>query len=237
MLLGARQMWRGGEKLPYDAEVEYLESTGIQWIDTGIPGNSYVSMLKVSTKVWITSFSYSREWSIAGAKLLPTRNIGWTLFGANNSRDQRSWVVDGSTWGNMFDHSLSEPTEFSVTFNKPTGRVCEVVGGASISNPYANNNFTSTTGNVALLIDNTNNDRTYTSQLKAKLYYFRMMTDGVLVCDLQPVRFTNENGVTEGAMFDRANPTVGMNPDGSARDDGLYRNRGTGAFVIGPDKT
>lgn len=64
-----------------------------------------------------------------------------------------------------------------------------------------------------------------------------MMTDGVLVCDLQPVRFTNENGVTEGAMFDRANPTVGMNPDGSARDDGLYRNRGTGAFVIGPDKT
>ena len=23
-------------KLPYDAEVEYLESTGTQWIDTGI---------------------------------------------------------------------------------------------------------------------------------------------------------------------------------------------------------
>ena len=43
--------------------------------------------------------------------------------------------------------------------------------------------------------------------------------------------------MTEGAMFDRANPTVGMNPDGSARDDGLYRNRGTGAFVIGPDIT
>lgn len=224
MVLGARNMWRGGEKLPYDAEVEYLESTGIQWIDTGIPGNSYVSMLKVSTKVWITSFSYSREWSLAGAKLLPTRNIGWTLFGANNSRDQRSWVVDGSTWGHMFDHSLSEPTEFSVTFNKPTGRVCEVVGGASISNPNVYNIFTSTTGNVALLIDNTNNDRTYTSPLKAKLYYFRMMTDGVLVCDLQPVRFTNELGVSEGAMYDRVSGE-------------LYRNAGTGAFVIGPDKT
>lgn len=41
----------------------------------------------------------------------------------------------------------------------------------------------------------------------------------------------------DGAMYDRANPTVGMNPDGSPRADGLYRNRGTGAFVIGPDKT
>ena len=41
----------------------------------------------------------------------------------------------------------------------------------------------------------------------------------------------------EGAMYDRANPTVGMNPDGSARTDGLYRNRGTGAFLYGSDKT
>jgi hypothetical protein len=38
-------------------------------------------------------------------------------------------------------------------------------------------------------------------------------------------------------MYDRANPTVGMNPDGSPRTDGLYRNQGTGAFIIGPDKS
>ena len=40
MLLGARQFFerRGAPTppLPYDAEVEYLESTGTQWIDTGI---------------------------------------------------------------------------------------------------------------------------------------------------------------------------------------------------------
>lgn len=29
-----------GKSLPYDAEIEYLESTGTQWIDTGIDGNS-----------------------------------------------------------------------------------------------------------------------------------------------------------------------------------------------------
>ena len=40
----------------------------------------------------------------------------------------------------------------------------------------------------------------------------------------------------EGAMYDRLG-TGGMNPDGSPRTDGLYRNRGTGAFTIGSDKT
>lgn len=49
-----------------------------------------------------------------------------------------------------------------------------------------------------------------------------MMMDGVIVCDLQPVRFTNENGVSEGAMYDKVSGT-------------LFRNAGTGEFVIGPD--
>lgn len=69
----------------------------------------------------------------------------------------------------------------------------------------------------------------------AKTYGFSLTDNGIRIVDFIPVRFTNENGVTEGAMFDRANPNVGMNHDGSARDDGLYRNLGTGAFVIGPD--
>ena len=69
--------------------------------------------------------------------------------------------------------------------------------------------------------------------MKVKEYV--VFNDGNKIQHLVPVRFTNELGQTEGAMYDRANPTVGMNPDGSARTDGLYRNRGTGAFVIGSD--
>jgi hypothetical protein len=60
--------------------------------------------------------------------------------------------------------------------------------------------------------------------------------NGNVVLDLIPVRFTNENNQSEGAMFDRANPTVGVNPNGSPRTDGLYRNRGTGNFGYGNDK-
>ena len=36
MLINLRNALMTGKRLPYDAEVEYLESTGTQWIDTGI---------------------------------------------------------------------------------------------------------------------------------------------------------------------------------------------------------
>ena len=36
--LGSNLVWSAATPLPYDAEVEYLESTGTQWIDTGIYG-------------------------------------------------------------------------------------------------------------------------------------------------------------------------------------------------------
>ena len=36
MLIAARNGFAVGKSLPYDAEVEYLESTGTQWIDTGV---------------------------------------------------------------------------------------------------------------------------------------------------------------------------------------------------------
>ena len=65
-----------------------------------------------------------------------------------------------------------------------------------------------------------------------KVYSAKIYDDGVLVRDLCLVR----NSVTnEGAMYNLLG-TGGMNSDGTPRDDGLYFNRGTGAFVAGPDK-
>lgn len=69
---------------------------------------------------------------------------------------------------------------------------------------------------------------------KCRLYNFLLSSNGQLLRDMIPVRFTNENGVSEGAMYDRRG-IGGMNPDGSARTDGLYRNIGTGEFTLGPD--
>ena len=52
----------------------------------------------------------------------------------------------------------------------------------------------------------------------------RIVSMGSVLFDAIPVRFTNENGVSEGAMYDRVSGN-------------LFRNAGTSSFIIGPDKT
>lgn len=44
MLINLRNALMAGKRLPYDAEVEYLESTGTQYIDTGIELSSSTSV-------------------------------------------------------------------------------------------------------------------------------------------------------------------------------------------------
>ena len=59
---------------------------------------------------------------------------------------------------------------------------------------------------------------------KAKIYALKFTINSTTLRDFIPVRFTNENGVSEGAMYDRVSGQ-------------LFGNAGTGAFIIGPDKT
>ena len=58
---------------------------------------------------------------------------------------------------------------------------------------------------------------------RERIYGFSAERGGAAVIDLIPVRFTNGEGETEGAMYDRVSGT-------------LLRNVGTGAFTVGPDK-
>lgn len=60
------------------------------------------------------------------------------------------------------------------------------------------------------------------TKFKGNIYYFKIQKSGKLIINLIPVRFTNELGQTEGAMFDKVTGK-------------LFRNQGTGSFVIGPD--
>ena len=44
MLINLRNALMAGKRLPYDAEVEYLQSSRTQWIDTGVAGQSGIDM-------------------------------------------------------------------------------------------------------------------------------------------------------------------------------------------------
>ena len=65
----------------------------------------------------------------------------------------------------------------------------------------------------------------------ARIYSIQISRGQEIIFGGQPVRVG-----TTGAIYDKRG-VGGMNGDGSPRNDGMYFNRGTGAFVIGPDKS
>ena len=58
---------------------------------------------------------------------------------------------------------------------------------------------------------------------QTRFYDFKMYDGDNLVFDGIPVRFTNEQNQSEGAMYDRVSGQ-------------LFRNAGTGTLTLGPDK-
>ena len=67
-LLNRRRYMGGAKGLPYDAEVEYLESTGTAYIDTGIT----------------PTLSYSVEMEFYLVSPLSSESASATMFGALN---------------------------------------------------------------------------------------------------------------------------------------------------------
>ena len=211
MIKGSRMMMKGGgaptPPLPYDAEVDYLESTGTQWIDTGIHATqnttakikcAWMTTTNDNTvfgadngNTW-TGFILMQNTGIRFIKGGPTNTYAqrWTTFSAGQTYDiecsQNGVVIDGK----LYSFNGTPRAEFYV--NKPIS----LFGWWRNAQPWG--------GNV-------------------RIAYVQFFENGSIVRDFMPVRFTNELGQSEGAMYDRVSGQ-------------LFRNAGTGAFVIGPDK-
>lgn len=199
-----------GENLPYDAEVEYLESTGTQWIDTG--------------------FCFSDDGSIPN-------NIAFAIRFMVFSRNGRAFYINQRFPGVSVIIGCGDVANRAVT-----GWLCSVQVEASASSPV-NNVRSAHMDWDALTVDGieypyeTHNQNCPVLPLylfaetggsglvglfSARIYSFWACgANGEI--DLIPVRFTNELGVSEGAMYDRVSGQ-------------LFRNAGTGAFLFGQDK-
>ena len=203
---------KDAEKRPYDAEVEYLESTGTQYILLPAAYTRWDIRLKPKD---IAKPSYSRFY--AGCM-----NRG--------SRTASCYATSDSAleFQNYTRAVLTVPCYFYTWHDISVRSATVTVDGAV---------FTFSLGTAAYGSYIFGCDYNGVVGAKCQISYYRAYDEnGNVVLDLIPVRFTNENNQSEGAMFDRANPTVGLNPDGSPRTDGLYRNRGTGNFGYGNDK-
>ena len=204
--IGGVTVWTKPNPLPYDAEVEYLESTGTQYIDTGItPGDNAVE--------WEFSFEYTKPSSgaegIFGSRQTATayRPDGYNVFALSSGLrldcTSRSGIYSNPTNPVLLEFGSSNTTVNGRNYHNGTKAACDY--------------------SLCIFAINTAGNITASgSRGKGKIYYCKIWKSGVLVRDYIPVRVGSGAGAV-GYLYDRVSGT-------------LYGNAGTGSFTAGPDK-
>lgn len=167
--------------LPYDAEIEYLESTGTSgfYIDTGISRPSTFASAEIQTKVQFTSTS-GRQ--IAGA----TNSF---YFGVNANR----WECNYNTYRGTADANVHDfAKRLTITNNRTYHNV--YVDGSSIWS----NNFAYNASDFGVNIGIFNITPTFSSGWQARVFSAKVYVNDELVFDGIPVR---KDGV--GYLYDR----------------------------------
>lgn len=207
-MIAARQIaFGGGKRKPYDAEVEYLESTGTQYIKTDIiPTIGYTYKMKFrSTGVVNYGYLFGVNWNDDTGAV--------KFFGLRRLVSQARFQSQGFSVGTV---PYEEDIDYDITINGgEAGTLNEfrlADGRAFSSNSKIS---VSPTLPMNLLAVNNNNNVAY--QNKARLYSFSIASNGEMILDLIPVRKGNI-----GYMYDRVSGQ-------------LFGNQGTGEFVLGSD--
>lgn len=209
-MIAARQIAFGkaaGAKKPYDAEIEYLESTGTQYIDTGLDFDSgdwacdafltvtenlnelYIISTKLTGVGGLYSFAYMNGTQI---RLAYSSNIAAIKTVSDDFFSQgfvwKSRFTNGSQTLEVGEYKLSANQQFKALTNPEAYSI--IIGGAvTLGSKGKGVRF----GEI-------------------KIYH-----NSILVRDFIPVRVGSV-----GYMYDRVSGQ-------------LFGNQGTGEFVLGPD--
>ena len=188
--------------LPYDAEVEWLESTGTQWIDTGVPCGG-------DTKFDLSVYAQVAGSMLFGASQMYQTNGLYAFIGNNNSLY--------ANYGNLeFRIASSENTINKWLSISNTDKAWKVNG--TVVRILSPNTFSS--GENFALFCRKQNGVPVGMKSGVRFASCKLFNgNSVLVRDFIPVRVG-----TVGYMYDRVSGE-------------LFGNLGTGAFIIGPDKT
>lgn len=173
----------GGKRLPYDAEVEYLESTGTQWIDTGIVPTAQTN---ISIKFLTTYLSGSNGLGIFGCRVNASNKSFLLLQYRTDNRNLFRW-----------DYSDSLNNLVIVT----SGWHIATNDGASITldgTRYARiTQFDPTTNKIFLFCVNQNGSP-FILHTALDIASFSVTENGVVILDFIPVRVGQV-----GYMYDR----------------------------------
>ena len=212
MMLGARTgAWaKSGKPLPYDAEVEWIESTGSQYIDTGIYAVNDIIVDGSVIPVDYTTINKSR--TIIGTDYVGS---GWTFVirqpsGVKNNRLQ---VMFGGWWtSNPYDNNSLDAGVVSTFRYDREGMIFDVNGKIEHTSPPSD------FSQHKILIGK-NRNQGFDKCPSLKTVHIKIHTGDNPVRDFIPVRVGDV-----GYMYDRVSGQ-------------LFGNVGTGEFIIGPDKT
>lgn len=203
--------------LPYDAQVEYLQSSGTQYIDTRIsPSTNFECEIKaVLTEeqagydTLLGSFTSSSAYGIALAfraskNTLGAKGAGYIQFG-------------NDTPPSLAVSSIATPlTEHVYKTSCKNNTIAIDVDGTYASKTHSN---TSPSLLSMYMFARHRQDTGVGNYAKAKIYYCKIWNGGNLVFDAIPVRVG-----TTGYMYD--------NVSGQ-----LLGNSGSGTFILGNDKS
>ena len=194
--------------LPYDAEVECLQSTGTQWIDTGVECTSDCGF------------------SIIGEMLEATTDDSFPVMAGAQLSDWSNWLTIYEGYGSVSIGDINIVITRSV--NKKINAYLNYMADGKITvetpGPYTTRLYNASSINANIYLFAAGSIEGVECRSKSRVYSMSVSKGQEVIRDFKPVRFTNELGQTEGAMYDRVSGA-------------LFRNAGTGAFVIGPDKS
>ena len=199
--------------LPYGyRQLEYIESTGTQYIDTGVKNVN-------STKF---TYEYKMRQTAEGAKL---------PAGARSSTNARlMWGIIGTTVGGNYQAGYGS-TYTNVKINEELLNKWNVIKSEIINNKYRISLIGNSTYYIDFNLENFDTSQSIylfgcndqgslftTYPYTGDIQYVKMYNDGVLIRHFVPCKnLSNEVG-----MYDLVNGV-------------FYANQGTGAFIAGPE--
>lgn len=215
--IGGVTVWTKPNPLPYDAEVEYLESTGTQYVDTLTPmdGSLRVVLDYVCLNTLVRPFG--------AADVRGTVKNQWYLIGDRNQAVSNCSL--GSTTNAIINIGQS-PVGVRTTATID-GRTLSAYGGTATMPSWTLTPRTDdcTLGIFACHVVRTDGSNPWVLAASMRLYSLSIYSGSTLVRSFVPVRVGQV-----GYLFDRANPT------GGPLGNGLYGSATSTPLVAGPDK-
>lgn len=191
---------------PY-TELEYIQSTGTQYINTNISPNS--SQRIEMTFVLDAVVRYEGLWGVTNNGA-PTRGNVYGNYGSSNFfviKHRRTYDK-----GQTLEVTIDTGTKYVLEVDYSTKQVYR---DGLLVGSYTDN--LSRTSKPIHVLQRTDSD---VSSSKAKLYGFKIYTNNVLAMNLIPVKRISDNAV---CMYDKVS-------------NEFFTNAGTGVFTAGPEK-